>query len=329
MESEQPETAHAEPQIQTQQPCIQPQLLSEQPFRFLDLPKDIRFLIYDYLVAENRHHSITFHHDYGKYALAIVSKRIPGIAILATCKQIHHEANSVCSTALKALSAPVKIATHWRAIDTPALRGVLHCASNNGPCSCNNALNEVLLKIDNLDKTDQTPIPCSDTNVVDEYVVAANNVQSEKSSTPDRERADIMFGQSAQSDDVWYSDITSHAQLHALIRRNHIPGARRVVEIAVLCPMEIKLPKLRTGCTHFYKWLQDMHLAWMGDSAMHIKLRPRPESEAARIKMEVDYAFWNADSPPSSFMGRKWSYELGGWLQEDEWEAEWAASDFA
>ncbi|KAF2849134.1 hypothetical protein T440DRAFT_138357 [Plenodomus tracheiphilus IPT5] len=302
----------------------QPNGALNQQCCFLRLPDKVRLIIYDFLPLVTRHHSIAFDHDYGKYVLTVITKRLPGISILGTCKKIRDDAISVRGRAIVGQTSPIRIAVHWRAINSQAMCGILRCVANNDPCSSNNDFERVLYQISKASKNEDAG---GHGNVANASSELMDDLELGTSAPHQCTSAEILLELDAQGPQILCSDITSHEQLHTLLRRNHSPGAPRVIEMAVLCPPSMKLPKLRTDCTHFYNWLKDMNLAWEGDSAVHIKLRPLPETEAEKTRLEVDYAFWDAKSPPSAYKARKWSYELGDWLEKEEWDAYWDAEE--
>ncbi|KAF1831221.1 hypothetical protein BDW02DRAFT_557375 [Decorospora gaudefroyi] len=70
-----------------------------KPFRLLDLPKEIRFMIYEKLpIITQRHDTPLRNRD---HYLTLVTTTIPGISILATCRQVNEEASHVLAPHLQ------------------------------------------------------------------------------------------------------------------------------------------------------------------------------------------------------------------------------------
>jgi hypothetical protein len=106
--------------------------LDQDPFPFLDLPKDIRFMVYDLFPVVTRHHVITTLSRYNTdgCSLTIISYRIPGISLLATCRTINDEAIGMQRNTAALNRAPLRLSAHWQTLGGPALRAILPCASN-------------------------------------------------------------------------------------------------------------------------------------------------------------------------------------------------------
>jgi hypothetical protein len=105
------------------------------PSRLLALPKEIRLMIYD-LLPITRHHTITL-----MYLLApqefhptIVTKRMSGSSLLATCHQLQSELSAHTNLNTLALE-PLRLVTDWRFIHGAAIKAILLCASH-GPTKC-------------------------------------------------------------------------------------------------------------------------------------------------------------------------------------------------
>ncbi|KAF2650800.1 hypothetical protein K491DRAFT_682715 [Lophiostoma macrostomum CBS 122681] len=72
--------------------------MADQPFRFLDLPPELRLMVYERLPRKIKHRRITekTNNDY----VILIDKSIP-TSILATCKQIYDEAIHIVSEAIR------------------------------------------------------------------------------------------------------------------------------------------------------------------------------------------------------------------------------------
>lgn len=71
-----------------------------QPFRFLDLPKEIRLMVYEQLEITSIQHKVS---SKDGHSLHILTRSINGIRILATNRQINDEASAILRPRLKLL----------------------------------------------------------------------------------------------------------------------------------------------------------------------------------------------------------------------------------
>ena len=104
-------------------------------FRFLNLPVELRLMIYDCLPLKTRHHIIIIGGDGSPDpVLVIVSRRIPGISILTTCHKIYNEA-MVLRQRVTALSIrPLRLIIDAEDLVCPPVEEFLHCATLEQDC---------------------------------------------------------------------------------------------------------------------------------------------------------------------------------------------------
>lgn len=83
----------APPRPELQKPAVQVHSSDDtsQPFRLLDLPKEIRLMIYERLPFSQNRHNIPLENY--EHHITLVNPSISGVRILATCRLIHEEAS--------------------------------------------------------------------------------------------------------------------------------------------------------------------------------------------------------------------------------------------
>jgi hypothetical protein len=65
--------------------------MATQPFRFLDLPPELRCIVYEQIGIRTKHHTLESTNAPDKYSeTTLVSKSLP-VQILATCRLINDE----------------------------------------------------------------------------------------------------------------------------------------------------------------------------------------------------------------------------------------------
>jgi hypothetical protein len=95
------------------------ELKRDRPFRFLDLPKELHLMVYERLLIKTTHRtykSCVVYCPYEKlngrctYMFTTVTKSLPGVMILATCKLVFDEAERILRWSLNTLlNQPPKI----------------------------------------------------------------------------------------------------------------------------------------------------------------------------------------------------------------------------
>jgi hypothetical protein len=77
-------------------------------FRFLDLPKEIRFMVYEALPVATRRHDAPLRDR--KHHITLVNTTVAGVSILATCRQLNQEASYILAPRMRRiLQAPPKV----------------------------------------------------------------------------------------------------------------------------------------------------------------------------------------------------------------------------
>jgi hypothetical protein len=258
-------------------------------------------MIYKCVPIVTRHHRIVLRRYNEGHLITIVSKHVLGIHILATCHQTYSEATSMRACLQGPSKELLRLIVHGRMMSGAILRAVLSCASQIDDC-------------------------CPGSNDLDlvMHEMRRSTVRELKGST--YMLRSLLMSNSVQEDtspELIHSDITTHAALHTLLRRRPAPGTRRTIEIAVGCTESLHSGKLRRECTLFYNRLLELHQGRIGDVGMHSHLRPMPQTHGVKVGLELEFAFWNPWKPPSVFRDKRWSYEVGEWLEKMEFEWGW------
>lgn len=102
------------------------------PFRFLDLPKELRLMVYERLPTTIVHRS--FQGTKYSQTLTLVRPCISGLAILATCRERNDEASAIIQRRLTALKKqPLRIPSTIAGIDALCLLDLFLYLAGPGP----------------------------------------------------------------------------------------------------------------------------------------------------------------------------------------------------
>jgi hypothetical protein len=127
--------------------------MRDQPFRFLDLPAELRLMVYERLPIKTTHHKL----DYNNLTLSqlrngedesvtFVHEAIAGSAVLFICRQIYSEARSLLHSRAQALqSRSIKIITSPDVIKTDEFHSHLACLAH-AACGANTDIRHFLRK---------------------------------------------------------------------------------------------------------------------------------------------------------------------------------------
>jgi hypothetical protein len=216
-------------------------MADSQPFRFLGLPKDIRFMVYDLLPLIICHHVVKVcgRGGHPERSVNIVSKRIPGISLIYTCRETYAEALPLQRKIEEAKA--LRIITDWRSVGGAAMKAMLLCASPN---------------------------KCGDSP---ELAILLHPVGSCFS---DRLKHPSMCNEAH----IFYRDYDTHDELHALLNHGTPLKSRLRIEIAVKCGEDLfgLEGQLEQYCREFYKWVASMRPPGLEWQVMDIVLRPVP-----------------------------------------------------
>ena len=127
-----------------------------KPFRFLDLPKELRLMVYEFLPVKTTHYAVEVeqiegreeHRDimteegntwmsqsgveHPKSSIILAHKSIAGLAIMRTSKKINSEAEAILRCRLEALrTAPIQIITNSVALKSWEMEQILSCFSHS------------------------------------------------------------------------------------------------------------------------------------------------------------------------------------------------------
>ena len=101
------------------------------PFRFFDLPSELRLTIYDYLTI------VISARTNESHGLTVVTRHIPGVALLSTCRQAYDEAMALRERVAILKDTPLRFLVNSVSGGYTLLRDLLVCASTSlHACIC-------------------------------------------------------------------------------------------------------------------------------------------------------------------------------------------------
>jgi hypothetical protein len=102
-------------------------------FRFLDLPKEIRLMVYERLPRKVSHHAFTGPFESSNWSsIHLVYVTLPGVVILATCRQIRNEAETILRPHLLAIQKqPVRLIRPTRDPSHASIINFLDCLTSS------------------------------------------------------------------------------------------------------------------------------------------------------------------------------------------------------
>jgi hypothetical protein len=114
-----------------------------RPFRFLDLPKELRLMVYERLPVKTIRHPFEFNEPGHPFndddfdpILDLVDKTLSGLPIIATCRQINFEATPILDRVLRMIkSALIQLIANAHGISSARLENLMECISFS-PLNC-------------------------------------------------------------------------------------------------------------------------------------------------------------------------------------------------
>jgi hypothetical protein len=265
-------------------------MADSQPFRFLDLPKDIRFMVYGLLPLITRHHVVKVcgRGWHPERSVNIVSKRIPGISLIYTCRKIYAEARPLHRKIEEAKA--LHIIADWRSVGGAAMKAMLLCTSPN---------------------------KCGDSP---ELAIILHPVGSCFS---DRLKYPTMCNETH----IFYRDYDTHDELYALLNHGTPLKPPLRIEIAVKCGEDLfgLEGQLEQYCREFYKWVASMRPPGLEWQVMDIVLRPMPICQYADnlLKMQRGYPFTDDVLTEALWQTAAWKCSVGEQVGLAEWKESW------
>jgi hypothetical protein len=132
-------------------------MANPQTFRFPDLPKEIRLMVYERLPCKVSHYALTGPSvPSNRTSINLVYVTLPGVAILATCRGIHNEAESILRPHLLAIQKqPVRLIMPTSAPSSTLTFEFLDCLTSSG-LGCNGA--QDVRNLINVQPSEQIPL---------------------------------------------------------------------------------------------------------------------------------------------------------------------------
>jgi hypothetical protein len=75
---------------------------ADQPFRFLDLPPELRVMVYSYITPRTHRHVLQTSDRWERHSITLVTNTLP-VSLLATCRLVHAEARKIFEPKLATL----------------------------------------------------------------------------------------------------------------------------------------------------------------------------------------------------------------------------------
>lgn len=247
--------------------------LPEVPFRFLDLPKDIRLMIYERLEIVPRYRRIDLN-DQGitSTELQICVGAFAERSLQLSCREVYDESTAILSK--HGRSEPLRIITCCETFEPTVFLPLLYCATSSGACH-----KSTLYTI--LDFKD--------------------------AGRRDRELCDLWGGKPSRC------DFSSHKDIHSVLSNADIMSWPRRVEICiVLHRRKIELLPVGFGFKEFAETILDMEGGPFRGSKTAVEMRVTSSEESKHeLNLMSDSEYWEHESAFNKSWGHgDWSYSF-------------------